>query len=66
METVQPDSGAVDHHSFDDEMSHLVDCIREDRPSHVDIADAYRTHEVCIAIDRSIAEGGKPVKLPLE
>ena len=66
METIKPDSGAVDHHPFDQEMSHLVDCIREDRPSHVDIADAYRTHEVCIAIDRSIAEGGKPVKLPLE
>ena len=66
METVKPDSGAVDHHPFDAEMNHLVECIQEDRESHVNIADAYRTHEVCIAIDRSIAQGGQPVKLPLE
>ncbi|MFH1923201.1 MAG: Gfo/Idh/MocA family oxidoreductase [Planctomycetota bacterium] len=66
MGTVLPDSGAVDHHPFDEEMNHLVDCIREDRESFVNIADAYKTHEVCIAIDRSIAQGGQPVKLPLE
>jgi len=60
------DSGAVDHHPFDAEMNHLVDCVREDRESHVNIADAYRTHEVCMAIDRSIAQGGQPVKLPLD
>jgi predicted dehydrogenase len=66
METILPDSGAVDHHPFDDEMNHLVDCILEDRESFVSIADAYKTHEVCIAIDRSIAQGGQPVKLPLE
>jgi predicted dehydrogenase len=66
MNTVLPDSGAVDHHPFDDEVNHLVDCIREDRESHVNIADAYKTHEVCMAIDRSIAAGGQPVKLPLE
>jgi predicted dehydrogenase len=66
MQTILPDSGAVDHHPFDDEMSHLVDCILEDRESYVSIADAYKTHEVCIAIDRSIAQGGQPVKLPLE
>ena len=66
METIRPDSGAVEHHAFDAEMNHLVECIQEDRESHVNIADAYRTHEVCIAIDRSIARGGQPVKLPLE
>ena len=32
---------------------------------YIDTADAYRTHEVCLAIDRSIAEGGQPVRLPL-
>ncbi|MFH1264344.1 MAG: Gfo/Idh/MocA family oxidoreductase [Planctomycetota bacterium] len=66
MGTVLPDSGAVDHHPFDEEMNHLVDCIREDRESFVNIADAYKTHEVCIAIDRSIAQGGHPVRLPLD
>ena len=66
MQTILPDSGAVEHHPFDAEVNHLVDCIRENRESHCNIADAYRTHEVCIAVDRSLAQGGKPVKLPLE
>ena len=66
MKTILPDSGAVDHHPFDAEMNHLVDCILQDRESHCSIADAYKTHEVCIAIDRSVADGGRPVKLPLE
>jgi len=66
MQTILPDSGAVDHHPFDAEMNHLVECILEDRESHVNVADAYKTHEVCIAIDRSIAAGGKPIRLPLE
>jgi predicted dehydrogenase len=64
--TVTPDSGAVEHHPFDAEVNHLVDCIRQDRQSHCSVADAYRTHEVCLAIDRSIEEGGRTVKLPLE
>ena len=56
----------LDHHPFDAEIDHLVDCIREDRESHCNIADAYRTHELCMAIDRSVEEGGTTVKLPLE
>jgi predicted dehydrogenase len=65
MTTILPDSGAVDHHPFDAEMSHLVDCILQDRESHCNIADAYHTHEICLAIDRSIEAGGRPVTLPL-
>lgn len=64
--TVTPDSGAVEHHPFDAEVNHLVDCIRQDRQSHCSVADAYRTHELCLAIDRSIEVGGRTVKLPLE
>jgi len=66
MRTILPDSGDVDHHPFDAEMNHLVDCILHDRQSHSSIADAYHTHEVCMAIDRSLADGGRPVKLPLD
>ncbi len=66
MQTILPDSGAVEHHPFDAQMNHLVDCITHDRESHCNIADAYHTHEVCMAIDRSIAAGGQPVRLPLE
>jgi predicted dehydrogenase len=65
IDTILPDSGSVDHHPFDAELNHLVDCIREDRESHCSVADAYRTHEVCLAIDRSLADGGRPVRLPL-
>ncbi|MFV1964938.1 MAG: Gfo/Idh/MocA family protein [Pirellulaceae bacterium] len=66
LPTVMPDSGAVDHHPFDAQINHLVDCVRNDCESHCNVADAYHTHEVCIAIDRSIAAGGKPIQLPLE
>jgi len=66
METILPDSADVDHHPFDAEINHLVACIREDRQSHCNVADAYHTHEVCLAIDRSIADGGRPVRLPMD
>ncbi len=64
--TILPDSGDVGHHPFDAEMDHFVECILQGRESHCNIADAYRTHELCLAIDRSIAEGGRVVRLPLE
>ncbi len=60
MNTVMPDSAAVDHHPFDAQMAHLVDCIRQDRESHCNIADAFHTHQICLAIDQSITEG-RPV-----
>jgi predicted dehydrogenase len=63
--TILPDSGAVEHHPFDAQMNHLVDCIRAGRESHCNVADAYFTHELCLAIDQSLAEGGRPVTLPL-
>ena len=66
MPTILPDSGDVHHHPFDAQIHHFVDCILQNRPSHCSVADAYRTHELCLAIDRSIAEGGRVVKLPLE
>jgi predicted dehydrogenase len=59
--TILPDSGDVHHHPFDAEINHFVDCIRADRQSHCSVADAYHTHELCLAIDRSIESGGAPV-----
>jgi predicted dehydrogenase len=64
--TILPDSGDVHHHPFDGEVNHFVDCIRQGRESHCNVADGYLTHELCLAIDRSIEEGGRPVKLPLD
>ena len=60
-----PDSGDVHHHPFDAQINHFVDCIRQGRESHCSVADAYHTHEVCLAVDRSVAAGGTPVRLPL-
>jgi predicted dehydrogenase len=64
--TILPTSGDVHHHPFDGEINHFVECITQGRESHCNIADAYRTHELCLAIDQSIELGGRPVKLPLE
>ena len=66
LPTIAPDSGDVHHHPFEAEINHLVECIQQDRESHCNVADAYHTHELCLAIDRSIAERGATVSLPLE
>ena len=62
--TILPDSGDVAHHPFTHEVEHLVGCIMDNRESHVNVADAYKTHEICFAADLSGKEG-RPVKLPL-
>jgi UDP-N-acetyl-2-amino-2-deoxyglucuronate dehydrogenase len=64
--TTLPTSGDVNHHPFDGEINHLVDCILQNRESHCNMADAFRSHELCMAIDRSIAAGGRPVRLPMD
>ena len=64
LPTIAPDSGEVYHHPFDAEIDHLVDCIKNDCESHCNVADSYHTHELCLAIDRSIAEGGATISLP--
>jgi len=60
---ITPDSGDVHHHPFDAQIDHFVECIRADRESHCNIADAYKTHELCLAIDQSLQEGGRPISL---
>jgi predicted dehydrogenase len=62
--TILPDSGDVTHHPFQDEANHLVDCIENGDESHVNIADAFKTHEAVYAADLSGKEG-RPVELPL-
>jgi predicted dehydrogenase len=66
MTTVMPDSADVRHHPFDALIEQFVDSIRARSPAHADVADAYHSHEICLAIDRSAAAGGRPVRLPLE
>jgi len=62
--TILPDSGDVTHHPFTYEVAHLVDCIISNKESHCNVADAYKTHEICFAADLSGKEG-RPVRLPL-
>jgi predicted dehydrogenase len=63
--TIVPNSGLVGHHPFDGEIDHFLACIREGVDSHASLRDAVNTHEVCFAIDRSSAQGGVPIRLPL-
>ena len=63
--TVLPDTADVTHHPFTAEIGHFVQCIREGRESHCNLADAVIAHEICLAADLSAREG-RPVRLPLE
>jgi predicted dehydrogenase len=62
--TILPDSGAVDQHPFVPQMAHFVECIRAGVESHCNVADAVKTHEICLAAEISRIEG-RPVSLPL-
>jgi predicted dehydrogenase len=62
--TVLPDSPSVTHHPFVPQIAHFVECIQEGRETHCNIADAVKTHEICLAAEISKNEG-RPVKLPL-
>ena len=64
LPTVLPDSADVTHHPFQGEIDHFVDCVLTDTPSHCDLDDAVRTHEVVFAALRCY-ETGRPVALPL-
>jgi predicted dehydrogenase len=55
-----PNSGAVTHHPFQEEINNLVDNILHDTPVLSDVADACNSMEVAIAIEESAAHG-KPV-----
>jgi predicted dehydrogenase len=60
-----PGSADVTHHPFQGEIDELVDCVLADRPTHIDVNDAQKTMELCIAADRSAERGGQRVRLPL-
>ena len=62
--TVMPDSGAVTHHPFIPQIAHFVDCIHSGVESHCNVADAVKTHEICLAAEQSKQER-RPVRLPL-
>jgi predicted dehydrogenase len=60
-----PDTADVAHHPFQDEIDELVACVLDERDTSIDVFDAQKTMEVCLAADRSAELGGAPVSLPL-
>jgi predicted dehydrogenase len=60
-----PGSADVSHHPFQGEIDELVACVLEGRETHLNVFDAQKTMEACLAADRSAARGGRAVKLPL-
>ena len=60
LSTPTPNSGAVTHHPFQEEIDNLVADIYEDVPVLSDVLDACKSVEVAIAVEESAATG-KPV-----
>ena len=58
-----PNSADVSHHPFQAEIDELVDCILAGRETMLNVFDAQKTMEICIAADQSAAQGGVPVAL---
>ena len=66
IRTTMPDSADVSHHPFQDEIDDLVASILDrGRATTVDVFDAQKTMEMCLAADRSATLGGEIVSLPL-
>lgn len=62
---IMPDSVDVDHHPFQFEIDDFVDAIRAGRETMLNVFEAQKTMEFCLAADRSAAQGGVPQRLPL-
>ena len=62
--TIFLDSGDVVHHPFKEMVDDLAEALVADKEATANIHESYKSHEICLAIDRSI-ETGQVVKLPL-
>ncbi len=62
--SILPDSGDVAHHPFTDEINDFVRSIQSGASTRCDFMDAFKTMEVCFAIDESAALK-RSVSLPL-
>lgn len=65
IEAEMPGSADVTHHPFQGEIDELIACILERRETHLNVHDAQKTMEICLAADRSAERNGRPVGLPL-
>lgn len=55
--TILPDSGDVTHHPFVHEINDFMEALNLKRKTRCDFFDAFKTMELCFAIDESIATG---------
>ena len=58
-----PDSGDVHDHPYLGQFQYFVDCIRNNRRPHNDLAHCSHVHEVCFAIQQSV-KTRKAVRVP--
>ena len=65
IECLMPDSADVSHHPFQGEIDELVEAVRAGHDTQLNVFDAQKTMEVCLAADLSAERGGRPVRLPL-
>jgi predicted dehydrogenase len=49
-----PDSGDVHDHPYEGQLRYFVDCIRDNRRPHNDLAHTAHAHEVCFAIQQAV------------
>lgn len=59
---IQPNSGDVAHHPFNDEVGHFVGCILEGKDCLPNIEDGIRTVRACLAMDEA-AQTGQVVRV---
>jgi predicted dehydrogenase len=62
---IMPDTAEVSHHSFQNEIDNIVECITENKESYLNLEDAVNTHEAAFAAMISYKEENRVVKLPL-
>jgi len=60
--TAQAESGDVLDHPYPPQIDEFMECVLEDRESIINFEEAFKTHRVMFAIEKSLAEG-RPVKL---
>ncbi|TFG62951.1 MAG: Gfo/Idh/MocA family oxidoreductase [Spirochaetales bacterium] len=65
FETVMPDSPSVSHHPFRFLVDDFINAVDTGADTVLNIDETFKTHELCVAIDRSM-ETGEKVKLPLD
>ena len=62
MPTTSAESGDVLDHPYGEVVDHFIEKIRQDKPNKIDFMQAFNTHRVIFAVEKSLEEK-RPVKL---